>query len=348
MILQNAFILPYFKEIDALLNNYVYNGYQALMGYIQLPLGVLMVMAIGFLGYQCYTSDNVRVKDFYSFSFKFAFIYFFAINWGHFSQYIVTFFNDAVINGMGAALLQANPVNIPGATNVETALQLMSTIFQNISNALFGEAGIRHLSFFFYGGMVWLITTVMIAIALIEMTLAKIMMAILFVVAPAIIPCVMFEKTKSIFTNWMGNLVGHSLLLVFISALMGLASNLIFWVIPVKTAEAIIDVHGLAWGIVPFLIIIVITVYAMTKVHSMAMQIGSGVASGGTGMGLMMGLVGGLSMSRALGGAGLSAGKNLFSLGKGAAKGAYSAATAPRQAAQNIAKRIKSNMNKGN
>lgn len=250
MILTKDFIAPYFKEIDVLLNNYVYNGYQALMHYIQLPLGVLMVLAIGFLGYQCYTSDNVRVKDFYSFSFKFAFIYFFAINWGHFSQYIVTFFNDAIINGMGAALMQANPIHMPGASNVEIALQILSNLFGYIAQQVFDHGGITSgFSFFIYGGIIWVVTTLMIALVLIEMTLAKIMMAILFVVAPAIIPCVMFEKTKSIFTNWMGNLVGYSLLLIFVSALMGLCASLVFWALPITTTASALPIANLATGI---------------------------------------------------------------------------------------------------
>ena len=346
LIPSDAFILPYFNEIDALLQNYVYNGYQALMGYIRAPLGVLVLLAIGFSGYRTWTNvgGELKLSDFFAFLFKVSFIYFFAINWGHFSELVMGLFNDGVINGMGAALLQANPIHIAGVTNVEAALQLQSQLMDEISRQIFGAGSWHNWTPYIYATITWVTTTIMIAIIVIEMTLAKVMMALLFVLAPAMIPCVMFEKTRSIFTSWLGNLVGYSLLLVFINALMGLLSGIVMWIMPIRTVTEHLPLQGTAMGIAPFLIVTCVVIYAVTKVHSMAMQIGSGVSSGGSGAGFMMGIIGGLGTSKMLG----SMAMGPVGMVAGAGSKTFSkAGSALKNRASNIGQRLGQRMRKG-
>lgn len=299
----DAFIEPYFTELDKVLDNYVYNGYQALMHYIQIPLGLLVVLAISIVGYRVWTNvgGEMRMSDFFAFFFKVSFIYIFAVNWGHFSQIIINFFNDVIINGVGATLLEANPIHVPGAHDVNMALQLQSTLMDKMVRLLFKAGGWHNLAPYAYGFITWVMSTIMIALILIEMTIGKFMMAVLFVLAPLIIPTVLFERTKNIFNNWIGNLVGFSLLLVMINALLGIMSTFVYWVLPISQTMHILPISGLAAGITPFLIITAVIIYTVTKVHSVAMHIGAGVSSGGTAAGMMMGLIGGLGTAKMLG-----------------------------------------------
>jgi hypothetical protein len=72
----DTYIKVIFTNFDTAVNTYIYNGYSALMGYVNVYLAALVVAAIIMKGYKLWFTDDVKLKEFAVFVFKVAFIYF--------------------------------------------------------------------------------------------------------------------------------------------------------------------------------------------------------------------------------------------------------------------------------
>lgn len=295
----DTYVRVIFTNFDAAVNTYIYNGYSALMSYVNVYLAALVVAAIIMKGYKLWFSDDVKLKEFAVFVFKVAFIYFFAVNWGNFSHYVVPLFQKGIIDGMGSALMTANPIKIPNVNDIEMALQVTSNLISYIGSAVMVQAGWTSISYLFYGGVVYIAGFFLVLISMIEIVVAKIVMAALFVIAPAIIPCCLFTYTQGIFDRWIGNLIGYSLLLVMVSAVLGIGMSIIYNAMPITGIAAVLPdsfLKGLAYGIIPMVATLVIVAYAMTKLTSVAMHIGGGASGAGLGA-LAGGMMVGMAMS---------------------------------------------------
>ena len=325
-ISSDTYVKILFTDFDAAVKNYIYDGYNALMSYVNVYLASLIIAAIIFMGYKLWFTDDLKIKDFAYFVAKVSFIYFFAVNWGNFSEYLMTFFQKGIIDGMGSAIMTANPIKIPNVDDIESALQLTSDLVSFIGSSIISHAGFSTMSYIFYGGFVYISGFVLILIAMIEIVVAKIMMAALFVIAPAIIPCCLFKYTQGIFDRWIGNLIGFSLLLVLISAVLGIGMSIIYSFLPITSITAVLPDHffnGLSYGIIPMLASLIIVAYSLTKITSVAMHIGGGASSAGLGAiagGMMIGAAMSSTKSMAhplaksvMGGAGRTAGSALRS-----------------------------------
>ena len=302
-IASDDFILPLFKQVDLILNNFVYNGYQALVSYIQLPLGALVLLGVIILGWRTYLGmGNISLADYAKFVVSVGLIYMFAIHWGNFSQYVIDLFNKGIIDGMSSKLMDANPIQIPNANGLEGALQVTSTILDYIVRGIFSEVSWSNLSYIAYGTVIYLASWLMIGLIVLELILAKMIMALLFVISPIIIPMALFKRTETIFNNWIGSLVGHALLIIMISGLMGIFMSIVFWALPISKVSSVIPstfYDGLATTIFPLLITMLATIFLTVKINSLAMQIGGGVSSGNSA-GMIAGMMGGAAMAKGI------------------------------------------------
>ena len=103
-------------------------------------------------------------------------------------------------------------------------------------------------------------------------------------------------------TTWIGSLVGHALLIIMISGLMGIFMSIVFWALPISKVSSVIPstfYDGLATTIFPLLITMLATIFLTVKINSLAMQIGGGVSSGNSA-GMIAGMMGGAAMAKGI------------------------------------------------
>jgi type IV secretion system protein VirB6 len=291
----HQYVESIFIVTDKVIDNYVYNGFEALVSQLNTIVAPLIVLAIVFQGYKCWFNGEIKLSDFWYFVVKVCIIESVGLTWSTFSKFFMGSF-QAIIDNYGSALLQANPLHIPGVHSINMGLQLLSDVISMITSAIFSQAGFSHLDFFFYGGIIWLIGNFVIGIAMIEMIMAKFMMAALFTIAPIMFLMTLFRLTRPSFDRWLGNLFGFTILLILISTMLGMIMGVIYEFMPVVTvANALPDgfFNGLATGIIPMMICLVLGIYGLYKVNLIAMHIGGGASTAGMGAvvgGLMIGL----------------------------------------------------------
>jgi type IV secretion system protein VirB6 len=300
------FIADFFSNFEAILDTFVYNGYQALADLLMPVVGSVVLLAVIFLGYRTmYGFGKMTVKEYIKFVVLVGVIYTFFFQWGNFSYYVVNFFYY-LIDLAGSVLMQVSPSQISGASTLNEALQNSLSLIDYVGRGIFAEAGWSNLAYFFYGGIVYLTGVIMIAAIMLEIVLAKMIMAITFVLIPLIAPCLLFEKTKQIFDRWLGTLVAFSLLIIMISAVMGLFLTLVYNLLPVVNISQDIPADfydGLAQKITPLFIVMIICIFLTFKIHQVAMNIGGGISPGSAsgmaaaGAGAVVGYMG---MSKAM------------------------------------------------
>jgi type IV secretion system protein VirB6 len=318
-----AYVESIFLTVDKVTENYVYNGFSALVDQVNLVLAPLLILAVIFQGYKIWFSAEMKLNDFWYFTLRIGLIEGIGLTWSTFSKLFMGTF-QSIIDSFGSALLSANPIHIPGVSSINMSLQLTSNVIGLISSAIFGQAGIYHLSLFFYGSLVWCVGYAMVGLAMVEMILAKFMMAALFTIAPIIAIATLFKPTRGMFDRWLGNLLGFTMLLIMISVMLGMTMGILYTFMPITAVtDALPDsfFKGLAIGLVPMLICLFLSMYCMFKISQLAMHIGGGACSAGIGA-----VVGGM-MVGAMMGAGAKAGGKGMDLAKSGGKAGAKAIT---------------------
>lgn len=279
------------EEIDLLLKNFVYNGYSALSSYMSIPLGVIAALYIVILGYAVMLGQvRLSVRDLIKSVLKIAFIYVAVTNWSWFSEYFVGLINSA-ISEIGSALVSATPVHIPGLGGIDGAMQTVLIQFTRIGSAVFNTGGLTNLGGIFDGLLIWGFGYLITAIALFEIILSKVMLAVLFIFAPLMVAFCFFAPLRKVFDRWIGAIVGFALLQLFVTAAVGLTLSLAYdWTAAYIGAAAI---HIGNFGTLPIVVIGIINIGLIWKASHLATNLG-GDACASSSSAMVAGLVGGV------------------------------------------------------
>ena len=130
--------------------------------------------------------------------------------------------------------------------------------------------------------MVFFSGTVTIGLAFIEIVIAKLMLAVTLCTAPLFIIFTLFDQTKSFFDRWLGVLVGFSMVLVFVSSVVGLCVHLLHWVTNGMLNNTV-QLTSAIW--VPLFIVACLCVMGISQAASIGKSIGGALCtSGGAAM----------------------------------------------------------------
>jgi len=309
----------FFSEaLDPILRNYVYNGYETLASHLRLPLGVAVVLYITLMGLSISQGWlKLSMSNFIKSAFKIGLIYTFAMNWSLFSKWVVDGIGLSA-GQIGDWLISATPIHLPqfAGTGINGAMQSVFIELTKIGEWIWMGGSWHNIGPYFTAALVWIFGYAMIVVALFEIVLAKIMLAILFTTAPLFVCFTLFKVTHGYFDRWLGLIVGFAFLQIFISAVIALTLSFDQWAI----AGAYVN-HALGFQLVGFVSIMIVGLLGVglvLKVAQMAQAIG-GAVSTASGSELLAGAVGGF-----IGGAMATSG--LASKGMGAGKGALGAA----------------------
>ncbi len=221
------------NTIDDILENFVFQGYQGVVDYLEKPLGVAIV-----LFFVCYGISISQgwikgsVSGLTRSLFKIGAIYFVGMNWGHFSGYVDDLFYKGA-SEIGAAILTASPVEwtSSGEIGVNGGLQYVLIEIWEIAQKIFNEGGVTNPGPWIGGILVGLIGLLLVGLSLLEIVIAKCMLSILFVTAPLFIAFTLFETTQAFFDRWLGACVGYASLMIFVSAGLGVVIALDQWIL---------------------------------------------------------------------------------------------------------------------
>ncbi len=287
-----------FQELDLLLNNYVFNAYTALAQYLKTPLALAMILTIVILGWSI-TQGHVKLSmsNLLKTSVKLALVYTAAMKWGWFSHTVVNLINVGA-GQLGQVLIDATPVPIPHVrgSGINGAMQFALIEFVKIGGWIWNKGSWNNMGPYFTAGMIWAFGYALILIAVIELALAKIMLAILFATAPLFVGFTLFKPTHTFFDRWLGACVGFGLLMIFVSSMLALALSMAQWAIGTSYIDHAVGINLV--GYIPIMVVGALGIGIILKAAQLAQSIG-GTVTTSSGSALLAGTVGGLA-SRAL------------------------------------------------
>ena len=288
------FLVNLANEIDALTNGFVFDGYNALASLLRAPLGAMIVLYIVLVGYAMVRGIiQSPQQELFKFAIRAGLIYMGAMDWGFFSAHL----RDLFVVGsetISTTLMKAMHQKSSGGS-INQGLQDVLTEVITLGSTLFEMGSLRKLTPYFVGLMVFLSGIATIALAFIEIMIAKLMLAITLATAPLFILFTLFEQTKSFFDRWLGILVGFSLVLVFVSSVVGLCMHLIHSAVAGASSSS--DLNISIW--VPLFIMSCLCVVSILEAAAIGKSIGGAVCTSGASS-MVGGFVGGLMGSSSL------------------------------------------------
>ena len=303
------------QEIDGLTQRFVFDGYQALAAHLKAPLGSLCVLYIVLTGYGVLRGViNMPLKDLLNSAFRIGLVYLLAMNWGIFSQFVVTFFTKGV-SETAAVMMQLLPAKLPqlsSASGVNGSLQSVFTEVIRTGSWVWDAATWRKPGPYFSSLMIYASGIAVVGLAFFELVVAKLMLAICLSTAPLFVLLTLFDRTKGFFDQWLGKLVGFALVIVFVSAVVGFCLHLLHWAVnPLFVAKAA-PLHAADW--IPIVICAALSLMAILEVVGVAKSIGGGCSTS-TGSSMAGGFIGGAAgagaAAKTMGKAGLSLAKTM-------------------------------------
>ena len=285
-------VVEFLKKLDTLLHLYVYDGYTALAHYLQVPLGLAVVLYIVIMGYGIVMgTQKGSVDTFAKSALKIGFIYLGAMHWSWFSAHAVALIEGGA-NQIGAVLLHATPLQLPNINGggIDSAMQIVLIEVAKIGHHVFDLGSWHDLAPSLTGVMIWVFGYAVIFIGLFELMLAKIMLAVLFATAPLFVIFTLFKPTQGFFDRWLGACAGFAFLIIFVSAIIAFALTLVQWVVGAMLIDTVAGINLV--GMLPMILVCFLSVGMILKVAQLAQSIG-GTVTTSSGSAMLAGAVGG-------------------------------------------------------
>jgi type IV secretion system protein VirB6 len=274
-------VVKLLSEIDELLNEYVFHAYSAISSYLTIPLGTLAIIYIALLGYAIMSGwIRMTMGELLKSVIKISLIYMAVTQWGWVSKNFIELINST-INGIGDVLISAAPSHIPGADGIDGAMQIVLIEFTKLGAVLFQSGGMTNIGGLIDGAILWLFSYILIAVALFELIISKVLLAILFVFTPLMALFYFFKKFQGITDRWLGMIIGAALLQLFVIASLTLSLSLAYWWLELHVGEDALQIGN--YGTLPVIIIGIVCIGLILKSASIAMYIGSAISRNGTG-----------------------------------------------------------------
>ena len=282
-----------FSQLDVLLNAYIFHAYTALAHYLQYPLSLAMILYITLLGLAI-TQGFVQLSmaHLIKSALTLALVYTAAMHWGWFSYFVVNTITQGC-GEMGDVLVNATPTPLPhfAGPGINGALQSVLIEFTEIGAWVWDKGTWHNFSPCVTALLIWGFGYAMLLVAVFELVLAKLMLAILFSTAPLFVAFTLFKPTHAFFDRWLGACVGFGFLMIFISSILALILSLAQWVISFTYATHAVGVTLVSF--VPIMIVGFMGIGIMLKASHLAQSLG-GVVTVSAGSSLLAGTIGGV------------------------------------------------------
>lgn len=264
-------IVGLLNKMDSLSHSFVFQGYQNLVASYTHAIQGLVLLAVMVFGYASLTGwISLSLAETSKRALLIGFVLSFALNWGHFSEFVYKLFTLAP-NEIASHLVQAIPGNpFTNTGGVNQALQEAWYDVVSFVSAIWDRGSLSSPMPYVWAILLLLVGLILLAIALIELVIAKFGLAIYLVLAPLMIPMLLFKATKEIlFDGWLRHLVGFAFMPIFITSALTLGL-LLMSESDAAIKEAIASDQLTMTAIAPHLISSLICIGLLLKATAMA------------------------------------------------------------------------------
>lgn len=274
-------IVALLNKVDSISQQFVLNGYQQLVNTYSpaiYALASLCVIIYGYAALQGWVSLSLAETS--KRVLTIGFVLAFALNWGTFSDYVYRLFTQ-VPNEISGILIKAIPNSIYDTTGgINSALQQAWYDGFGFVSALWERGGLQNWFPYFWAAAVFVIVLLLVSISLIELIVAKFGLAIFLVLAPLIIPMMLFKATKEIiFDGWLKHLITFAFVPIFVTSALALGLSLLSD--SVGTVQQAISADNVSiTKIAPYVLFAVVCLGLVIKATHMAASIANGFTTG--------------------------------------------------------------------
>lgn len=335
----NNIVVDIFTQLDYLLKNYVQHGYSAVVDVMKVPLGIAITLYCGILLYNWHLGTNdLSTKAVVTSILKICFLYSLAMNWDFFSGYFVALVNGCA-DDVGKALVNAAPVHMPTTSGegITGSLQMVLSVFMQFAQVCFKSGSIHNPMPAFEGLIVYIVGGALTLVAVIELVVAKVFLSLLFAMAPLFATLALFKPTQGMFDNWIKEISGYALMMIFVAAVIGFVYTLLELVLPVEAISKLTSINAGSSIIASILGGLSILLLIQAGKQGKALGGGFVSSSGSAMMGAMVGGVIGSSMK----GVGMAPG--MIRAGKNAVDAIRAPSQIGKLVGEKIAKRLEGN-----
>ncbi|MCW5589107.1 MAG: type IV secretion system protein [Legionellales bacterium] len=276
MLVDNL-IQTIFTQTHTLLQQFVFQGFQAFANLLQTPFieASVLASALGccFILYKPEWFKSIL----YSTILTISIVAFLGFSWSHASQLIYNVFTKTPVNLINQVI---HSLGIPIAGNsIESGLQAVLSQLVVTIQAFWALGHLTNIEPYFFAIITFFITLLLMMIAIYELLYAQIGLAISFVLTPLFLPLALFKFTKSIYTNWLSRCIGMSLTIIFVNLMLVLVLQLCQ-----SSLQAVMDTlaenRPLYFSLlIPFFIVGGMCVGLIYKVAQEAQMMASGMGS---------------------------------------------------------------------
>lgn len=273
-------VMVFFDEaLNPLLKNFVFNGYSTLAHQLEYPLGIAIILFITLLGIAISQGwVALSVSNFLKAVIRVGLIYSFAMNWGNFSQWIVDGLENSALQ-LGNWLVLSTPIKLPqfAGFGIHGAMQSVLIEITEIGNWIWNTGSWHAIGPCLTAILIWGFGYALILVGIFEFVLAKMMLALLFAIAPLFISFTLFKATYGFFDRWLGLIASYTFLIIFIFAVLAMALSFSQWALGDAYLNHAVNIHLV--GFIPEMIVGFIGIGIILKVADLAQNIGSAITT---------------------------------------------------------------------
>ncbi len=271
----NNIVSGLISQVDLLLNGFVAESYEKLADYLRIPLISLATLYVSFMGISmAFGWIQFSFGAFVKMTLKIGFIMTAALEWSVASEFFINLIQK-FINEISDTLVIASPIKIPDADTLDEAMQIILSGFSKIGSVIFNSAGFSNFGAMLDGIIIWIIGYAIVGLALLEIILAKMMLAVLFTFTPLFVLCLFFRPFHGIFDRWLGLIFGAALLQIFVQSVTALGMSLAYLWVGEHLGSQALDIGN--FGTLPIIIIGIVCLGMIHKAGQMGLIIGSGL-----------------------------------------------------------------------
>lgn len=277
-------------SMDKVLDSFVHNGYNALLGddFKTIMLRVITIY-IAWIGWKViHHWQGFSAGEFVKEALRIAIIYSIATEWDFFAMYMYN-----VLTNAPAELSEKLIASTHGSDDISyTALQIIFDKGINLGCLSWSKGSWHSPLAYLVGFDIWIMVSMLIGVVIVTICIAKCCLAMLLVLTPLFVYFLFSNSLKGLTESWLKLILGFALVPLFLNIALLFTGNIINTTM-IKIA-AVLDIGNIlnpeATGdfmtiIMIFNIWIAMSIILLVKSSSLAMSIGNGMAI--TSMGKM-------------------------------------------------------------
>lgn len=342
-------IIKLIAKIDVVTESFIAFGFQNMANYLEKPAALAATLLLVLVGYGILNGFiEMSTKTFSRIALTIGAVYTLAFSWLEFNSYFISLFLHAA-NEIAGVMVQGNFFSFPllpgTGTGLNAALQTVLIESVKVGGWVMAKGGFTDWLPYFIGLFFMISGTVVVALATIELIVAKLYLAMLLAIAPFFLCSLLLPQSKGLFDGWLTQVKGFSVALILLGVAVGLCMYLMHWAVGGYYLQQAMGIK--LYSIIPLLIASLLCVILLIGIIPIAKQIGgthgsSGWSAVGGAVAGMAGSVIGASMK------GLKAGKPLLGLGaKAGANLGKPLLSMGMKSGSSLYKQLRSNLQKG-